>query len=346
MTDEALWQACSDGDLDKVDELLKDPNVDCNYQCGDKMDSPIMIALRNDHIQVFNRLIQDKRVDYVNVRNILGSTPYAIACARGNLEAVKFFLSQPNIDFNTTTHSGASLFYFACQNGHAGIVELLLTHPDINVNQSRKSDGCTPLLIASYNQHDFVVKLLITHPNIDANIPDNDRRTPLWMAAQEGLISVVKLLLAMREEHDVMIKPNPGPEPWRSRTAAEQAKAMGHIRIFQLLKSYEPSDDPIETKNRQAKIRKTLRKELKINVEDAAQLLALVVLLSDEYLQFKQENETQSEKDRKAIRYFQFNLKLPLELQTSICNLTFEHDSVIMPSELFEEGLKAALKPF
>jgi len=58
VAEKAFWQACADGDIDKVEELLKDENVNCNFQYGEKMDSPIMIALRNGHTKVFNRLIQ------------------------------------------------------------------------------------------------------------------------------------------------------------------------------------------------------------------------------------------------------------------------------------------------
>jgi len=76
-------------------------------------------------------------------------------------------------------------------------------------------------------------------------------------------------------------------------------------------------------------------------VDDAAQLLALVVLLSDEYVQFKQGDEL-----NRKLRFFQLNLRLPLELQTRICNLAFEYDSVLISSKCFYEGLKAALRLF
>jgi len=67
---------------------------------------------------------------------------------------------------------------------------------------------------------------------------------------------------------------------------AEIAKNRGHLNIYELVKSFEPFNDPIETQARQAKIRLKLRKELGLNVNDAANLLALVVLSSDDYLQF------------------------------------------------------------
>jgi len=82
-----------------------------------------------------------------------------------------------------------------------------------------------------------------------------------------------------------------------------------------------------------------LRKELKLNVIDAAKLLALVVLLSDDYLKFKQIDDI----NQKAIRFFQINLKLPLELQTIICNYVFEHFASSIKTQDFNQGMELNL---
>jgi len=122
---------------------------------------------------------------------------------------------------------------------------------------------------------------------------------------------------------------------------AEIAKNRGHLHIYELVKSFEPSNDPIETQARQAKIRLKLRKELGLNVNDAANLLALVVLSSDDYLQFKR-----AINDENANRLFQINLKLPLELQTIMCNYTYVHPSITISTKLFDEGLAIILRSF
>jgi len=69
------------------------------------------------------------------------------------------------------------------------------------------------------------------------------------------------LLLAFHHPIDMLAKPKPRNfEEWRNRTAAEQAKAHGHLEIHKLLKSFEPSDDLIETSKKQAMIKFNLRK--------------------------------------------------------------------------------------
>jgi len=46
-------------------------------------------------------------------------------------------------------------------------------------------------------------------------------------------------------------------------------------------------------------------------------------LLSDDYLEFKQTDRVVG----KPNHFFQINLKLPLELQTRICNLVYERNA-------------------
>jgi len=96
------------------------------------------------------------------------------------------------------------------------------------------------------------------------------------------------------------------------------------------------SDDPIETQERQAKIQLNLRKEFKFNVIDAAKLLALVMLLSDDYLKLKQNVNLEAENEKKAARFFQMNQKFPLELQTINCNYAFDRNatSILTQSRL------------
>jgi len=59
-------------------------------------------------------------------------------------------------------------------------------------------------------------------------------------------------------------------------------------------------------------------------VLEAAKLLALVVLFGDDYLQLKPSDESMQEINPKVKQFFQINLKLPLELQNLICNLTLD----------------------
>jgi hypothetical protein len=66
----------------------------------------------------------------------------------------------------------------------------------------------------------------------------------------------------------------------------------------------------------------------------AAKLLSMVVLFSDGYLQLKQVIHNQN-----VNRFFQINLKLPLELQSIICNYAYGRKATFIPSNIFYQEL-------
>jgi len=72
----------------------------------------------------------------------------------------------------------------------------------------------------------------------------------------------------------------------------------------------------------------------RINVIGAAKLLSMVVLFSDGYLQLKQVIHNQN-----VNRFFQINLKLPLELQSIICNYAYGRKATFIPSNIFYQEL-------
>jgi len=115
-------------------------------------------------------------------------------------------------------------------------------------------------------------------------------------------------------------------------TAREIAKKNDYSEIADLIDEYEKNS---------AKVRAALRKELKLNVRCAAQLLSNVVLLSDAYLKFKDQEELSQQ-----ILFYRILLQLPLELQTRICNITFDHNSFFINSTDFESALKKTMKAF
>jgi len=319
-------------------KLINDPMTDVNFtpsegQYGSRKTSLYQAAWKG-HWKIARALLQHPRID-VNQAANHGGTPLYAASFQGHEKVVRLLVEHPNININQETYDHWTPLWIASSHGHEKVVQLLLKHPKIDVNRPDNEDGWTPLYVAACEGNEKVVKLLMEHPNINVNQADNNGWTPLSAACRLGREKVVKMMLALNQPIEVLAIPKSG----RDR-AALTANTNDYPRIYELLGLFEPSDDPFETQARQAKICWILRKELGLNVIDAAKMLSLVVLLSDGYFRFQQTDDI----NQNADRFLRINLRLPLELQTRICNLAYERKAVTIATKDFDDGLKRMLK--
>ena len=88
--------------------------------------------------------------------------------------------------------------------------------------------GITPMALAAQDGHLEVVKLLLSFPG-NPNIPCIDGRTPIYTAAENGHIEIVKLLMSLME--------TPNTPTNKGRTPMHCAAYNGHIEIIRLLMS-------------------------------------------------------------------------------------------------------------
>ena len=99
-----------------------------------------------------------------------------------------------------------------------------------NVN-AQQNDGRTALMIASQNGHVEVVKALLTNDMVDANIHDNyDGVTALLMASQEGSMEIPKPLLQHNNEVQVNLQ-----DPGDGATALHMASQQGYVQVVEEL---------------------------------------------------------------------------------------------------------------
>ena len=84
-----------------------------------------------------------------------------------------------------------SLLYSAARRGFLQIAEKLVA--TANVNQ-QCFEGKTPLIIAAINGHVSIVKLLLKQPRINVLLCDDFRKTPLHYAIESGHSKIVQLL--------------------------------------------------------------------------------------------------------------------------------------------------------
>ena len=120
------------------------------------------------------------------------------AAIKGNLNVIKLLLKDPTVDVDEETRSsihekegyGMTALVFASAHGHVDSVKELLD-AGANVNIERYT---TPLMVASGNGHEIIVKLLL-EAGAAPNTKNRDGSSAIHWAVEEGHIKVTKLLI-------------------------------------------------------------------------------------------------------------------------------------------------------
>ena len=143
------------------------------------------------------------------------------------------------------------------------------------------------------------VRELLKDSRVKVNEPDRFGRTPLWLAARWGYLDTIKEWIASGREMDLGT-----PGDIDKTDAIGVAKKEGNAGVATLLERFK--ENPNE-------IRHTVRVELGLFDELAAEMFALVIFVSDGLLQT---NDTTSSP---VARFFNISRSLPLELQMIVC---------------------------
>jgi len=128
------------------------------------------------------------------------------------------------------------------------VIPLLLAHPDIDVNVKDKYKS-TPFYIACYGRTSCVRELL-KDSRVKVNEPDNYGETPLWWAARDGYLDVIRWWIASGREMDLG-----KPGDIKKTDAIGAAKQQDKTEVVTLLERF---------KGDAAKTRSEVRKELGI----------------------------------------------------------------------------------
>jgi ankyrin repeat protein len=295
----AIVEAARRGNLEKVNQLIKKDKASVN-KSDENGFTALMIAATRGNLDCIKALINaGSKVDQADTD---GRTALMFVVQIGHANCLQALIAA-NAQVNQTDHNGLTALTVAAQNGHSDIMKLLLenganaTHAlrhgikydrcdsiknlldngvDVNMpitsrnetafyraaqkgktnmvlelllkqanaNQAR-IDGITPLMIAAQNGHINIVDMLINLRGIHA-VDVNARAegyhnvSALYLAAQNGKADVVALLL--RKGADFNITADNGTTPLMT------AAAKGHKKIVTLLLHYG-ADDTLKNKN-------------------------------------------------------------------------------------------------
>lgn len=185
-----------------------------------------MVALGNQF--ELERMLMD-RPGLVNFRDYDFRTPLHLAASEGHVDICRFLVAK-GAQINRVDRWGGSPLDDAHRHKHAAVVQYLREH---KAQFGNTATAITKLVeAASAGDVDEVRALLEFGTTLDINQGDYDKRTALHLAASEGRLKVVELLVC-QEGADVNVEDRWGNRPLDDAKRAKENSA----EIVKLLKS-------------------------------------------------------------------------------------------------------------
>jgi serine/threonine-protein phosphatase 6 regulatory ankyrin repeat subunit B len=227
----ALYRAVMKGHEEMVALLLSQgAQLDIKDENGG---THLMAAACHGHLGVVKILLQHMGAQGLDERDSKGRTALYYASERGHEEIVAFLRSQ-GAKVDITDEDGITPFMAAAAGGHVGVVKMLLPHMGGQGLQEADNEGRTALYHASQEGYEEIVAFLMSHA-AHADIKKAQRQgqgmTPLMAAACTGHLGLMKMLLQHMEGQGLEKTNREG------RTALFYAAEKGHGEIVALLLS-------------------------------------------------------------------------------------------------------------
>ena len=128
----------------------------------------------------------------INYQNQSGQTALTMSCANGLVKIVEILLTK-HANPNLQTRSGKTAVIHAVSRNYIQIVEMLIkSNADLTITSKVNK---SPLHIAVLRESPELVSVLLAVAPEAANLPDSSGRTPLTLAASEGLHVIARLLI-------------------------------------------------------------------------------------------------------------------------------------------------------
>ncbi|XP_034285477.1 E3 ubiquitin-protein ligase MIB1 isoform X2 [Pantherophis guttatus] len=235
---EELVKAAANGDVAKVEDLLKRPDVDVNGQCAGH--TAMQAASQNGHVDILKLLLK-QNVD-VEAEDKDGDRAVHHA-AFGDEGAVIEVLHRGSADLNARNKRRQTPLHIAVNKGHLQVVKTLLDfgcHPSL-----QDSEGDTPLHDAISKKRDDILAVLL-EAGADVTITNNNGFNALHHAALRGNPSAMRVLLSKL------------PRPWivdekkdDGYTALHLAALNNHVEVAELLVHQGTANLDIQNVNQQ-----------------------------------------------------------------------------------------------
>ena len=327
----SLWIACLHNHTEAAKLLLQDPRIDLRSSCMIERVWVLRIAMQNNLIEIAMMII--KRPDFraslyckidrfsvwhyatqkgmfeivnllldkldsfeLNQLNNLNQSGFFLACAcSGDPKTVKLLLQDERIELNRSDKSGQTPFSAACEAGHLEVIKLLLKDKRIQLVHMKYSGP--HFYRACMIGNAKVVELLIDDPRIDIHLGDEYNNSPFFIAIYHNRLPVIATFVRY---HKV---PNLGSLNLQGFSNIKP-ETMEYLNLYR------------EDKNH-------FTMECKRMYHDDGDIMALVILLCDDYLEISSLLIEKTKRDLKTLRFLQIMKRLPLQLQMITCKRVY-----------------------
>lgn len=188
-----LLRAVEDKDMALVEKVIQNTkNLD---EVNDKQETPLMIAVHNNQIDIAKLLI-DAGAD-INKQDSIKDTPYLYAGAEGRTEILKYMLEHAEPNNKIYNRYGGNAIIPAAEKGHLENVKLLIADGREDINH-QNNFNYTALIEAvalsdgSKTQQDIVQALV--DAGADTKLKDNNGQTAEDYARAKGYQNMLKII--------------------------------------------------------------------------------------------------------------------------------------------------------
>jgi len=246
-------------------------------------------------------------------------------------------LWDPDFDVNMRleTFEGSTMLHQACSVRNVPTIRALLRHPQIDVNASN-ARGATPCHRVCTSLSPLATRLLLQDSRVDVNLPDQRGRTPFWLAAANGHLEALKLMIALRPDLDTSSRAlHPTGAVLTAAEAAARCWKYQEVAVNPAVELLQKvAAHPLRT-------RYDTILELGMKEMLPPALFCLVVLVSDGFLEVRDGGGDEEDTDYK--RFFRLAVRLPLELQMLLSHCAYHSTKQLVRSKDLEVALRGLL---
>lgn len=186
----SVFYAIQDDDVDEFLELSKNAHI--NWNAKDPNGVSIMHYAASSRNPVFLKTLLAQKLSH-DVIDTFGYNILHYAAREGHIDNVKLLLQKAPVLKNQKAKNGTTPLYLAVQNSRDDVVnELVRAGASVN---DVTAYGMTPLYCAIFHSNEALALKLLDIGGIDVNKATEEGSTPLHLAIELGMTSVVGKLV-------------------------------------------------------------------------------------------------------------------------------------------------------